>query len=106
MKFRISLEKENLLSFMRKAGYAPEGKTPQEEFTFHRSMGGAFPRFHAYCVVSKDLKFADINLHLDQKAPSYKGTPAHGGEYEGVVVENEVRRITQKSQPLETGNSS
>ena len=34
-----------------------------------------------------------INLHLDQKRPVYRGTSAHGGEYEGEVVEQEAARI-------------
>jgi len=32
---------------------------------------------------------------LDQKKPIYQGTPAHSGEYEGKVVEEETERIKQ-----------
>lgn len=95
MKFRVSLEKENILSFMRRKGYVPEDKTPQGEFVFHRSLGRTFPRFHIYCTVSAENKSADVNLHLDQKAPSYEGTAAHAGEYEGPLVEREVNRMLQ-----------
>jgi hypothetical protein len=36
-----------------------------------------------------------VNLHVDQKEASYEGTSAHGGEYEGPLVEQEMARITQ-----------
>jgi hypothetical protein len=36
-----------------------------------------------------------VNLHVDQKEASYEGTSAHGGEYEGPLVEQEMTRITQ-----------
>ncbi len=34
-----------------------------------------------------------ISLHLDAKKPSYEGTAAHGGEYQGELVEKEMERI-------------
>ena len=34
-----------------------------------------------------------FDLHLDQKKPSYVGTKAHGGEYDGPTVEKEMSRI-------------
>jgi len=36
-----------------------------------------------------------FNLHLDQKAPIYKGAPAHAGEYDGELVSKEAERIKQ-----------
>ena len=35
----------------------------------------------------------EIDLHLDQKKPQYKGARAHNGEYDGPVVEREIARI-------------
>ena len=52
-----------------------------------------YPRFHLYLKINKDEVVFD--LHLDQKRPTYKGSPAHAGEYEGKVVENEAERIKQ-----------
>lgn len=34
-----------------------------------------------------------LNLHLDQKQPSYQGSHAHSGEYKGALIEVEVARI-------------
>lgn len=58
-----------------------------------RVGGGQFPRFHAYLEVQgQDVL---VNLHLDAKAPTYQGTSAHAGEYDGEVVEREIARIQQ-----------
>lgn len=76
---------------LRRCGY---GKTlnRQGEVSYARVMGiSGYPRFHAY-VETKDDGLA-INLHLDQKKPSYGGHTAHSGEYEGEVVEREGMRI-------------
>ncbi len=51
-----------------------------------------YPRFHIY--VERSAQGFIINLHLDQKKPSYQGTSAHAGEYDGEVVEAEAARIT------------
>ena len=34
-----------------------------------------------------------FSLHLDQKAPSYAGAHVHNAEYEGEVVEAEIKRL-------------
>lgn len=78
--------KENLYSFLRKCGYAP----------FHESYvrtlsGSGYPRYHVY-VGEDDEKYI-LNLHLDQKRPSYGKETAHSGEYEGKVVEDEADRM-------------
>ncbi|MDP2637128.1 MAG: hypothetical protein Q8P03_00750 [bacterium] len=94
MKFELPLEKTNLLSIMRKAGYAPRIQTVPEEEEYSRTLSGStYPRFHVYAKVFLDKQKAYLNLHLDQKAPSYQGTAAHGGEYEGDLLEVEVQRI-------------
>ena len=73
--------------------YVPEGQDERTgEFKFYRSIDGRrYPRFHIYCRASDEL--ININLHLDQKQPSYKGTSAHSGEYDGALVEQEAQRI-------------
>ena len=93
MKFQISLDNENLLVSLRKCGYAPEGRDPKTgELRFWKSVTGRrFPRFHLYAVQQDNE--ATLNLHLDQKAPSYQGSAAHSGEYEGPLVEQEMQRI-------------
>ena len=93
MKIVIKNASQNPVTTLRRAGYHFERQHPDtDEVSAARSLGaGGFPRFHAYArVVGSDLH---INLHLDQKRPVYRGTSAHGGEYEGEVVEQEAERI-------------
>ena len=99
MKLSINLSGKTLYTMMRQVGYAPTTSrmTPAgkpDEAVFQRFLGGRrYPRFHVYASISADRKTATLNLHLDQKQPSYKGTRAHGGEYDGPVVEAEAARI-------------
>jgi hypothetical protein len=88
MKINIQKKelKENLYSFMRKCGYAPF----HESYTRVLSSSG-YPRFHLYINENDDQYI--LNLHLDQKRPSYGKETAHSGEYDGNVVEDEARRI-------------
>lgn len=82
----------NVYNLMRQAGYHPHetGGGKAGELSFVRRLNAAdYPRFHAY--VSRETN--KINLHLDQKKPSYEGTVAHSGEYQGELVEKEAERI-------------
>ncbi len=90
--------KENLYNLMRKVGYHFQDKEKeQRELSFVRPPHD-YPRFHLYLKTKgENLIF---NLHLDQKRPIYKGSPAHAGEYDGEVVEKEVKRIKQILQNL------
>ncbi len=58
-----------------------------------RVGGGQFPRYHVYADIEGENLV--VNLHLDAKAPSYQGTSAHAGEYDGELVEREISRIQQ-----------
>lgn len=95
MKFFIENLKENIITITRKIGYHYLGEnenTKEMSFICPLERGG-YPRFHLYLKVeSENLIFS---LHLDQKKPTYKGTTAHSGEYEGVVIEKEAERIKQ-----------
>jgi hypothetical protein len=92
MKFELSLTTQNLVTTMRGVGYAPEGSNPSGEQRFVKPLAGArYPRFHIYCTEQNQK--AVCNLHLDQKQPSYQGSSAHSGEYDGSVVEREAQRI-------------
>lgn len=56
-----------------------------------RAGSGIFPRYHVYAEVQgENLR---VSVHLDAKAPSYEGTSAHAGEYDGPLIEAEVQRI-------------
>jgi hypothetical protein len=90
MKFNIK-KNENILSLTRRLGYALKG-VEGEEFNCVRCLSGSgYPRFHLYIKQEKDNIY--FNLHLDQKKPSYQGTSAHSGEYEGELVGQEKERI-------------
>ncbi len=76
---------------IRELGYVFQG-TEGEEFNCIRSISGRdYPRFHLF--IKQNNSGLDFNLHLDQKKPSYKGTSAHSGEYDGKLVEDEKERI-------------
>jgi len=93
MKFKIQLSSETVITVMRKCGYVPDGQDERTgELRFYRSLrGGRYPRFHIYCSVTDET--ATLNLHLDQKQPSYAGSSAHSGEYDGLLVDTETNRI-------------
>ena len=96
MKFIIKNRgKENLQNLMRKAGYYFFPRN-ESELSFIRPLErNGYPRFHIYPKINKENNDIIFNLHLDQKKPIYKGAPAHSGEYDGRVVENEAERIKQ-----------
>jgi hypothetical protein len=73
---------------LRHCGYAQIHDRHSGHDSFVRRLGTYhYPRFHVY------VEGGSINLHLDQKQASYKGTSAHAGEYDGPAVETEIRRI-------------
>ncbi len=85
--------KRSELDAMRRAGYGFLKQDAQSgEFSFTKRAGGSdYPRFHAY--VKKEKGVLIINLHLDQKRPSYSGSHAHNAEYDGEMIENEMEII-------------
>lgn len=94
MRIRLPAAREGLYNIMRQCGYGPE-RGSEGELVFSRIIGpsrSGYPRFHCYIKSELDGSFR-LNLHLDQKKPIYKGSHAHGGEYEGVIVEQEAERI-------------
>jgi len=92
MDFVIKNIKENILSVARLIGYVMlEAKSPNEYNMVRKLTGEHYPRFHIYVKKLGDNLY--FNLHLDQKKPSYEGSHAHSGEYDGPVVQNEGDRI-------------
>lgn len=80
----------NELLLFRQLGYHP---SPDGRSYIRRLGSGLYPRYHAYVEIEDDrLK---INLHLDQKKPSYQGQKAHSGEYQGELIIQEKIRIQQ-----------
>lgn len=101
MKIVIKNIRHNAISALRRCGYHFERQHADTgEVSAALSLGtGGFPRFHAYARVVPSTSHGQaggdlqINLHLDQKRPAYKGTSAHAGEYEGKLIEEEGARI-------------
>jgi hypothetical protein len=91
---------QSVITVMRRAGYGLLGQDQTTgEFSFaKRASGGDYPRFHAY--VKKDGGQIIINIHLDQKKPSYGGSRAHNGEYEGPLLDLESQKIKTAIQSL------
>ncbi len=85
--------KNNIYNLMRDAGYhfqREDHERDATEYSFVRPRMG-FPRFHIYAkMAGNDLQ---LNLHLDQKKPVYRGYTAHSGDYDGTAVECEAARI-------------
>lgn len=93
MKFTAK-KTDNIINIARKLGYIPERRGDRGEFSCQRPLSRAeYPRFHIY-ITEEENEFI-FNLHLDQKKPSYSGTAAHSGEYEGGAVDGEAERIKQ-----------
>ncbi|MBI2591080.1 MAG: hypothetical protein HYW34_00140 [Candidatus Brennerbacteria bacterium] len=92
MQFIIDKNRENIISIGRKIGYFLIKTSQENEFNFIRPIHGSnYPRFHLYII--EDGEKCMLNLHLDQKKPSYEGSHAHNGEYDGEIVEKEAERI-------------
>lgn len=91
MKFSIKKAGLNLLNLARRAGYIPQKTTEAGEQAFIRPIQRDFPRFHLYIKESNEDFI--LNLHLDQKKPSYGRETAHSGDYDGELVRDEALRI-------------
>jgi hypothetical protein len=93
MKFSVNNGKDNITNLMREVGYYFL-KEDGEDLSFVRPLArSGYPRFHLY--IKTEGENLIFNLHLDQKKPVYKGSPAHAGEHEGEIVEQEAERIKQ-----------
>ncbi len=88
-KNQLSIHPEQ---FLRRAGYAFIRDRREGKESFVRRLGRNFyPRFHIY--IEEEGDFVVFNLHLDQKQPIYRGAHAHNAEYDGEVVEAEIKRL-------------
>lgn len=98
---RFSVPKLNISpqNFLRHCGYL-EIRNPHKnnEISHARGLnaGRNYPRFHIYIEAAGNN--ISINIHLDAKQPSYEGTSAHSGEYEGKLIEDETTRIQKISE--------
>ena len=95
MKIVFKNPKNTPLNLMRQAGYSFERKDPKtEEESFVRHLSTEeYPKIHAF--IKKQGEEIIINLHLDQKKPSYPGSYAHAAEYESEILEKEAKNIRE-----------
>lgn len=78
---------------LRRCGYAKQIDRRMGKISYFRRLTTQhFPKFHIYVENESPLL---LSLHLDQKPHAYEGQRAHGGEYDGPLVEKEVARIKQ-----------
>lgn len=83
---------DNSRNLIRRLGYAEHRDPHAREISYVRRLGTEFyPRFHVYIEEAESA--LTVNLHLDMKKPSYAGTSAHAGEYDGPLVEREAERL-------------
>ncbi len=107
MKLTIKQSNLNLtpFQFLRSAGYHAIYNRKAGQESFVRAFGrGHYPRFHIYITEEGDL--LTVNLHLDQKQPSYKGISAHSGEYDSPVVKTEMDRLKVLLKTVSTTSQS
>ena len=99
MEFTIVNTTENVVGIARKLGYVIIDSQDNNEYNLVRKLNyDNYPRFHIYLKQAGD-RFV-FSLHLDQKAPIYRGSHAHSGEYAGPVVEDEADRIKETLKNL------
>jgi len=94
MRLNFKNIKDSPINLMRRAGYSFAGRDERtgEEGFARRLSSGDYPKFHAF--VKRDGDFVFVNLHLDQKRPSYGSHTAHSGEYEdNELLEKEAQII-------------
>lgn len=94
MKLFIEKNKLNVspAALLRQAGYVFLVDRHEGHDSYVRHLtSGYYPRFHIY--YDEDQNNIIINLHLDQKKPSYPGAHAHNAEYDGDLVEREINRL-------------
>ncbi len=77
---------------MQSIGYFEFHDPNTGEMSYVRRLATNFyPRFHVYIELTPD--HLRLNLHLDQKKPSYAGFTKHNGEYDGPTIDKEADRI-------------
>jgi len=92
MDFTLVNIKDSISEVARQIGYLIIDTRENGEYNLVRKIyADHYPRFHIYARQAGDRLI--VSLHLDQKKPSYEGSHAHGGDYDGPVVENEAERV-------------
>jgi hypothetical protein len=91
MKFVFKKGEKNILDIFQKAGYSYRGVVGGDMSFIKRVGLDEYPHYHIY--VKSDGDNMILNMHLDQKKPSYESASAHNAEYDSELVEKEMERI-------------
>lgn len=85
--------------FLHKAGYGDHRDQHATKDSWTKRLGPDFyPRYHVY--IEPQANGFVVDLHLDQKKPSYEGSSAHSGEYDGAAVEREAVRLKEVARQI------
>ncbi|MBI2551865.1 hypothetical protein HYW17_01015 [Candidatus Uhrbacteria bacterium] len=73
----------NAAVFIRRCGYGEyyDRRMRKTSYMKRARMSDMFPRYHVY--IEEQGEEVVLDLHLDQKRPSYEGSAMHSGEYDG-----------------------
>ncbi len=94
MKIIIPIPKDNPRTLIRRCGYSEHYDNRSGQTSYAKRLDrGIFPKFHVY--LSERADGIEVSLHIDQKQPSYGVGHMHSGDYEGPLVESELRRIKE-----------
>jgi hypothetical protein len=93
MKFTFLKPSSNIIDLFRSAGYSYRGVV-EGDMSFIKRVGyDEYPHYHIYVKIEGDNVI--MNMHLDQKKPSYSGASAHNADYDGELVEREMERVKE-----------
>ncbi len=102
MKITIPKPPDGIRTRIMRAGYHEHRDPYTGKMSFSHRLGSYhYPRFHLY--ITEGATEVLLDLHLDQKQPSYAGSHMHAGEYDGDTVEREAERLKAffTSSPLQ-----
>lgn len=92
MRFVVPTPPDGIRTRILRAGYHQFRDPNTGKISYSHRLGSYhYPRFHLYVTERENEVLLD--LHLDQKQPSYAGSHMHSGEYDGETVEREVKRL-------------
>ena len=92
MTIAVPKPSQTALTVLRRANYTPLRDPRTGTLSYVRRLGPNFyPRFHLY--VEEGPERWRLDLHLDQKQASYRGSNRHSGEYDGATVSAEAMRL-------------
>lgn len=93
MKIRLDqLSPFNVKVAMNRLGYHEHTDRRTRSTSYIRRLRSLpYPRFHVY--LEDQSNYLSVNVHLDEKKPSYGGSPRHSGQYDSELVREEVERI-------------